>query len=138
MCFAENEKPPRPFNRHLRPSPVHFLVFGEDRSQNRLSILRFNEQLQKGHLVTDMEKREYASYSAVGEESIFMIGGQTAEEDYATSVSEFLVREGRWCERAPLAFGRWEHAAAVLKADGRKALLGVFGGHDEEGCLSSW
>ncbi|BHF77172.1 Kelch-like protein 36 [Sparganum proliferum] len=65
------------------------------------------------------------------EESIFVVGGGVGER----RVDEFLVREGRWRERAPLAVIRAFHAAAVVKvptaaadADGEETLIGVFGG----------
>ncbi|BHF80223.1 hypothetical protein SprV_0702334700 [Sparganum proliferum] len=51
-------------------------------------------------------------------------------------VDEFLVREGRWRERAPLAVRRQQHAAAVVKvhaADGEETVIGIFGGGFKEG-----
>nr|VZI25126.1 unnamed protein product [Spirometra erinaceieuropaei] len=65
------------------------------------------------------------------EESIFVVGG--GEGGSSRRVDEFLVREGRWRERAPLAVGRFGHAAAVVKlptaaVDGEETLIGVFGG----------
>nr|VZI32264.1 unnamed protein product [Spirometra erinaceieuropaei] len=75
--------------------------------------------------------RADASYSAVAE-SIFVVGGSASCE---RRVDEFLVREGRWRDRAPLAVGRWGHAAAVVKvptaaADGEETLIDDFGGWD--------
>nr|VZI18567.1 unnamed protein product [Spirometra erinaceieuropaei] len=72
-------------------------------------------------------------------ESIFIVGGQTAEEVGSTRVDEFLVRERRWRNRASLALRRRDHAAAVVGVDvgdedsGEKALIGVFGGSFKEG-----
>nr|VZI27072.1 unnamed protein product [Spirometra erinaceieuropaei] len=148
---ADKEERPCPFN--IRPrvrqtfvaadrDPTIFL-FGKD-SQRRWSVLRWNPHLQQAERVADMEAgRGDASYSAVGagyfmhsslffrhhhqtKESIFVVGG-------GRRVDEFLVREGRWRERAPLAVGRRGHAAAVVKvptaaADGEETLIGVFGG----------
>ncbi|BHF76769.1 hypothetical protein SprV_0501986800 [Sparganum proliferum] len=88
-------------------------LFGED-WQIRWSVLRWNPHLQQAERVADMEAgRRSASYSVVGE-SIFVVGG--GRLDSHRRVNEFLVREGRWRERAPLAVGRsWRHAAAVVK-----------------------
>nr|VZI48867.1 unnamed protein product [Spirometra erinaceieuropaei] len=57
-------------------------------------------------------------------------------------VDEFLVREGRWRERMPLAVARCFHAAAVVNvpataAAGEKTLIGAFCGLGGDGCLSS-
>ncbi|BHF81436.1 Kelch-like protein 21 [Sparganum proliferum] len=143
---ADKEKRPCPFN--IRPrvrqtfvgadkDPTIFL-FGKDR-QDRWSVQRWNPRQQQAERVADMEGgRGGASYSAVGE-SIFVVGGRDGSSS-KRRVDEFLVREGRWRERAPLAVGRAGHAAAVVKvpaaaaADGEEALIGVFGGR---GPLSS-
>nr|VZI38078.1 unnamed protein product [Spirometra erinaceieuropaei] len=53
------------------------------------------------------------------------------------AVEEFLVAERRWRKRASLAVGRRCHAAAVLTEAGGEALIGVFGGWGNDGCLSS-
>ncbi|BHF70941.1 Kelch-like protein 18 [Sparganum proliferum] len=107
-------------------------LFGKDR-QDRWSVQRWNPRQQQAERVADMEAgRGDASYSAVGE-SIFVVGGGGGFSP-ERRVDEFLVREGRWRERAPLAVGRWGHAAAVVKvptaaaADGEETLIGVFGG----------
>ncbi|BHF85241.1 hypothetical protein SprV_1002840400 [Sparganum proliferum] len=69
-------------------------------------------------------------------ESIFVVGGDTAQQEDSTSVEEFLVAERRWRKRASLAVGRSYHAAAVLTEAGGEALIGVFGGFNS-GPLSS-
>ncbi|BHF79653.1 BTB And C-terminal Kelch [Sparganum proliferum] len=135
---AEKDKPARPFNLRPRLRPTIFL-FGEDKDgQGRWSVLRADQHLQQAERVADMKTRRwFASYSVVGE-SIFVVGGQGACWGLV-DVDEFLVREGRWRERAPLAVRRQEHAAAVVKvhaADGEEALIGVFGGCFKEG--DSW
>nr|VZI44711.1 unnamed protein product [Spirometra erinaceieuropaei] len=133
----DKEKWPCPFN--IRPrvrqtfvaedkDPTIFL-FGVDR-QDRWSVLRWNPHLQQAERVAYLEGDwRGASYSAVGE-SIFVVGGWSERR-----VGEFLVREGRWRERAPLAVGRsGGHAAAVkvptaaAAADGEETLIGVVGG----------
>nr|VZI37440.1 unnamed protein product [Spirometra erinaceieuropaei] len=131
MIIADKDKPPCPFNRRRRTHPTIFFVFGKDKNQNRWSVLRFDPQLQKEERIADMEKREFATYSLVGE-SIFVVGGI----GNSTSVEEFLVAERRWRKRASLAVGRCCHAAAVLTEAGGEALLGVFGGYNG-GRLSS-
>nr|VZI29216.1 unnamed protein product [Spirometra erinaceieuropaei] len=139
---ADKDKPPCPFNRRRRP-PQTIFVFGKDKNQDRWSVLRFDPQLQKEERIADMEKRTFASYSLVGahftptEESIFVVGGDTAQGSYSTSVEEFLVAERRWRKRSSLAVGRNGHAAAVLTEAGGEALIGVFGGLGNGGRLSS-
>ncbi|BHF85144.1 Kelch-like member 35 [Sparganum proliferum] len=128
MIIAEKDKPPCPFNRRRRPHPT-IIVFGKDRNQHRWSVLRFDPQLEKEERIADMGERRYASYSLVGE-SIFVVGGRTAQGSYSTSVEEFLVAERRWRKRASLAVGRSEHAAAVLTGAAGEALIGVFGGYN--------
>nr|VZI41718.1 unnamed protein product [Spirometra erinaceieuropaei] len=135
MTYADKNKPPCPFNRRRRP-PQMIFVFGKDKDQDRWSVLRFDPQLQKEERIADMQKREDATYSLVGE-SIFVVGGNTAQGSYSTSVEEFLVAERRWCKRASLDVGRRVHAAAVLTEAGGEALIGVFGGLGNDGCLSS-
>ncbi|BHF85584.1 Kelch-like protein 12 [Sparganum proliferum] len=135
MTYADRNKPPCPFNRRRRPPPTIFFVFGKGEDQDRWSVLRFDPQLQKEERVSDMEKREYATYSPVGE-SIFVVGGDTAQQEDSTSVEEFLVAERRWRKRASLAVGRIWHAAAVLTEAGGEALIGVFGGYNGR-CLST-
>ncbi|BHF85738.1 hypothetical protein SprV_1002891000 [Sparganum proliferum] len=135
MSYADKDKPPCPFNRRRRP-PQTIFVFGKDKDQDRWSVLRFDPQLQKEERIADMEKREWASYSPVGE-SIFVVGGDTAQGYYSTSVEEFLVAERRWRKRASLAVGRSWHAAAVVTGAGGEALIGVFGGWRNYGPLSS-
>ncbi|BHF85767.1 Kelch-like protein 12 [Sparganum proliferum] len=137
MSYADKDKPPCPFNRRRRPpQAIFFLVFGKDKDQNRWSVLHFYPQLEKEERISDMEERRYATYSLVGE-SIFVVGGVTAQESYSTSVEEFLVAERRWRKRASLAVGRRWHAAAVLTEAGGEALIGVFGGWRNGGRLSS-
>nr|VZI44839.1 unnamed protein product [Spirometra erinaceieuropaei] len=136
MWFADKDKPPCPFNQRRRTHPAIFFVFGKDKDQNRWSVLRFDPQLEKEQRISDMEKREYASYSVVGE-SIFVVGGDTAQQEDSTSVEEFLVAERRWRKRTSLAVGRSAHAAAVLTEAGGEALIGVFGGFRNGGRLSS-
>nr|VZI42051.1 unnamed protein product [Spirometra erinaceieuropaei] len=145
---SEKDKRPCPFN--IRPRG-HQTLFGADKdptifllgidSQRRWSVLRWNPRLQQTERVADMggADRTGASYSAVGE-SIFVVGG--GRDDAKRRVDEFLVREGRWRERAPLAVGRFGgHAAAVVKvptaaaaADGEETLIGVFGGFLVSSC----
>nr|VZI37406.1 unnamed protein product [Spirometra erinaceieuropaei] len=132
MTYSDKDKPPCPFNRRWRPHPTILFVFGKDKNQDRWSVLRFNPQLQKEERIADMEKREYATYSLVGE-SIFVVGGDTAQGRYSTSVEEFLVAERRCRKRASLAVGRRKHAAAVLTEAGGEALIGVFGGYNVNG-----
>ncbi|BHF85750.1 hypothetical protein SprV_1002892200 [Sparganum proliferum] len=134
MTYADKNKPPCPFNRRRRTHPTIF-VFGKDKDQDRWSVLRFDPQLEKEERIADMEKREYATYSLVGE-SIFVVGGNTAQQKDSTIVEEFLVAERRWRKRASLSVGRRDHAAAVLTEAGGEALLGVFGGYNG-GRLSS-
>ncbi|BHF85225.1 hypothetical protein SprV_1002838800 [Sparganum proliferum] len=130
MIIADKDKPPCPFNRRRRPpQAIFFLVFGKDKNQDRWSVLRFDPQLEKEERIADMEKREYATYSLVGK-SIFVVGGDTAQQEDSTSVEEFLVAERRWRKRASLAVGRSCHAAAVLTEAAGEALLGVFGGYN--------
>ncbi|BHF85785.1 hypothetical protein SprV_1002895700 [Sparganum proliferum] len=136
MTYADKNKPPCPFNRRRRPPQTIFFVFGEDEDQDRWSVLRFDPQLGKEERIADMEKRECATYSLVGE-SIFVVGGDTAQGYYSTSVEEFLVAERRWRKRASLAVGRNSHAAAVLTEAGGETLIGVFGGYGNGRCLSS-
>ncbi|BHF72414.1 hypothetical protein SprV_0401547900 [Sparganum proliferum] len=136
MIIADKDKPPCPFNRRRRTHrTIFFFVFGKDKDQGRWSVLRFDPQLEKEERIADMEKREDATYSLVGE-SIFVVGGWTAQESCSTSVEEFLVAERRWRKRASLAVGRYGHAAAVLTEAGGEALIGVFGGFNR-GDLSS-
>ncbi|BHF85503.1 hypothetical protein SprV_1002867000 [Sparganum proliferum] len=136
MTYADKDKPPCPFNRRWRP-PQTIFVFGKDKDQDRWSVLRFDPHLEKEERIADMDKRELASYSLVGE-SIFVVGGNTVQQEHSTSVEEFLVGERRWQKRASLAFGRSHHAAAVLTEAGGEALIGVFGGYNgNSGCLSS-
>ncbi|BHF85683.1 hypothetical protein SprV_1002885500 [Sparganum proliferum] len=135
MIIADKDKPPCPFNRRRRTPPTIFFVFGKDKDQNRWSVLRFYPQLGREERIADMEKREYATYSLIGE-SIFVVGGDTAQQEDSTSVEEFLVAERRWRKRASLSVGRSCHAAAVLTGAGGEALIGVFGGFNR-GRLSS-
>ncbi|VDM05134.1 unnamed protein product [Schistocephalus solidus] len=76
-----------------------------------------------------------------GKENVFVVGGDVSGEvSYSQCVVEFLVKEVHWCERAPLTIGRRFHAAAVVKTVGGgegTTLLGVFGGENVEGRLSS-
>nr|VZI24633.1 unnamed protein product [Spirometra erinaceieuropaei] len=132
MIIADKNKPPCPFNRRRRPPQTIFFVFGKDKNRDRWSVLRFNPYLEKEERIADMEKREYASYSVVGE-SIFVVGGI----GNSTSVEEFLVAERRWRKRASLAVARSGHAAAVLTEAGGEALIAVFGGLGNGGFLSS-
>ncbi|BHF85193.1 hypothetical protein SprV_1002835600 [Sparganum proliferum] len=136
MSYADKDKPPCPFNRRRRPPQTIFFVFGKDKDQDRWSVLRFDPQLEKEERIADMDWRGDATYSLVGE-SIFVVGGDTAQGWYSTSVEEFLVAERRWRKRASLAVGRNGHAAAVLTEAGGEALIGVFGGWGNGGRLSS-
>ncbi|BHF85818.1 hypothetical protein SprV_1002899100 [Sparganum proliferum] len=137
MSYADKDKPPCPFNRRWRaPQAIFFLVFGKNKNQDRWSVLRLYPQLEREERIAGMEKRERATYSRVGE-SIFVVGGDTAQQEHSTSVEEFLVAERRWRKRASLAVGRRKHAAAVLTEAGGEALIGVFGGYGNGGCLSS-
>ncbi|BHF73806.1 hypothetical protein SprV_0401689000 [Sparganum proliferum] len=130
---SDKDKPPCPFNVRPRVRQAFFL-FGEDKDRSRWTVLRADPRLQGAEQVAGMEERWWASYNVVGE-SIFVVGG---EWDGSTRVDEFLVREGRWRQRAPLAIERRWHAATVMKvhvaaaahadADGEKSLIGVFGG----------
>nr|VZI38459.1 unnamed protein product [Spirometra erinaceieuropaei] len=141
---AEKDKPPRPFN--IRPRLCQTLfVFGKDKGQNRYSVLRVDAHLRRAERIADMKgPRSYASYSVVGE-SIFVVGGGC--NPVRADVDEFLAREGRWRERTPLAFARWEHAAAVINvpataaaaaaAADEKTLIGVFDGWGRDARLSS-
>nr|VZI29259.1 unnamed protein product [Spirometra erinaceieuropaei] len=131
MTYADKNKPPCPFNRRWRP-PQMIFVFGKDKNQDRWSVLRFDPHLEKEERIADMEEREYATYSVVGE-SIFVVGGI----GNSTSVEEFLVAERRWRKRASLAVARSGHAAAVLTEAGGEALIAVFGGLGNGGFLSS-
>ncbi|BHF61688.1 regulation of lateral pseudopodium assembly [Sparganum proliferum] len=161
---ADNEERPRVRQTFVgADKDPTIILFGEDR-QRRWSVLRWNPHLQQAERVADMEagRRWGASYSAVGGELpdscllplgagswllyAFLFFSATTKRKRAFSlleekvfdskrrVDEFLVREGRWRERAPLAVGRWGHAAAVVKvptaaaADGEETLIGVFGG----------
>ncbi|BHF85933.1 distal tubule morphoproteinsis [Sparganum proliferum] len=135
MTYADKNKPPCPFNRRRRPPQTIFFVFGKDKDQDRWSVLRFDPQLEREERIADMEKRERASYSLVGE-SIFVVGGDTAQQEDSASVEEFLVAERRWRKRASLAVGRSGHAAAVLTEAGGEALIGVFGGYNGESLSS--
>ncbi|BHF82819.1 hypothetical protein SprV_0802595800 [Sparganum proliferum] len=135
MTYADKNKPPCPFNRRRRPPQTIIFVFGKDKNQDRWSVLRFDPQLEREERISDMEKRKWATYSLVGE-SIFVVGGDTAQQEDSTSVEEFLVAERRWRKRASLAVGRSQHAAAVLTGAGGEALIGVFGGYNR-GWLSS-
>ncbi|BHF85130.1 hypothetical protein SprV_1002829000 [Sparganum proliferum] len=138
MCYADKDNPPCPFNRRRRTYPPQtiFFVFGKDKDQDRWSVLRFYPQLEKEERIANMDERRYATYSLVGE-SIFVVGGNTAQGYYSTSVEEFLVAERRWRKRASLAVGRSYHAAAVLTEAAGEALIGVFGGLRNLECLSS-
>ncbi|BHF85599.1 hypothetical protein SprV_1002876800 [Sparganum proliferum] len=136
MTYTDKDKPPCPFNRRRRPPQTIFFVFGKDKDQDRWSVLRFDPHLEKEERIADMEKREYATYSPVGE-SIFVVGGDTAQGWYSSGVEEFLVAERRWRKRASLAVGRRYHAAAVLTEAAGEALIGVFGGLSNGGPLSS-
>nr|VZI45941.1 unnamed protein product [Spirometra erinaceieuropaei] len=135
ITYADKCKPPCPFNRRWRLPQTILFVFGKDKIQHRWSVLRFNPHLGKEERIADMEEHIWASYSLVGE-SIFAVGGDTAQGRFSTSVEEFLVGERRWCKRASLGVGRNGYAAAVVTKAGGEALIGVFGGYNG-GCLSS-
>nr|VZI49205.1 unnamed protein product [Spirometra erinaceieuropaei] len=135
---ADKDKPTRPFNLRPRLRQTIFL-FGPDKDvQDSWSVLRVNRHLQQAERVADTKThRWFATYSVVGE-SIFVVGGgwnSTALVD----VDEFLVREGRWRERAPLADRRQARAATVVKVhaaaavDGEETLISIFGGAFEDG-----
>ncbi|BHF61701.1 Kelch-like protein 36 [Sparganum proliferum] len=145
---ADNEERPRVRQTFVgADTDSTIILFGKDR-QRRWSVQRWNPHLQQAERVADMEAGRWwdASYSVLvalciplffrhhqTEESIFVVGG-------GRRVDEFLVREGRWRERAPLAVGRNGHAAAVVKvptaaaADGEETLIGVFGGWGLSSC----
>ncbi|BHF62018.1 protein homodimerization activity [Sparganum proliferum] len=135
---VDRDELPCPFTEHKRPS-LSFYLFGKDQGEDRWSVLRFDSHLQNEERVADMEMRYGATYSAVGEESIFVVGGQTTQQIGSTCVDEFLVKEGRWLKRAPLAIRRRDHAVAVVKVNtadrdgGEEALICVFGGSHKEG-----
>ncbi|BHF76907.1 Kelch-like protein 18 [Sparganum proliferum] len=138
---AEKDKPLRPFNIRPRARQTFFFLFGKDEGQDRYSVFRVEAHLQRAERVADMKTRRYTSYSVVGE-SIFVVGGGC--NPVRTDVDEFLVREGRWRQRMPLAVAHWFHAAAVTKvpataaaAAGEKTLIGVFGGWGGDARLSS-
>ncbi|BHF74292.1 BTB And C-terminal Kelch [Sparganum proliferum] len=127
---ADKDKRHCPFNVRTRLRQSIFLFGRDNDDKDGWSVLRVDPQLQQAERVADMKaNRSWASYSVVGA-SIFVVGGGNASRD----VDEFLMREGRWRERAPLAVGRQEHAAAVVRipaaadANGEEALIGVFGG----------
>ncbi|BHF67147.1 BTB And C-terminal Kelch [Sparganum proliferum] len=125
-----------PFNQHSRNGrrPQMIFVFGRDKDADRWSVLRFDSELQNEERIADMQLRRYATYSVVGER-IFVVGGQTMQQSYSTSVDEFLMRERHWRKRASLAVGRQVHAASVVKVGAagmgceENALIGVFGGY---------
>ncbi|BHF74227.1 hypothetical protein SprV_0401731100 [Sparganum proliferum] len=127
---GDKNKPPCPFN--LRPRHTVFLL-GTAKDRSGWSVLRFDPHEQKAERFADMERRRNASFSIVGE-SIFVVGGQSGSR----RVDEFLVKEKRWRERAPLAVARECHAVTVVKvraaaaataaANGEEVLIGVFGG----------
>ncbi|VDN12833.1 unnamed protein product [Dibothriocephalus latus] len=119
----------------IRPHPASFVLFGKDKQSSKWFVLYFDSQMRKEERIAEMEKREYASYSVIGE-SIFVVGGGTAQQRTSKCVEEFLMRERRWRRRAPLTVGREYHAAAVVRAGDNKTLLGVFGGNNP-GHLSS-
>nr|VZI49291.1 unnamed protein product [Spirometra erinaceieuropaei] len=131
-----------PFNQHSRNGRTTqmIFVFGRDKDQDRWSVRRFDSELQNEERVADMELRRYATYSVVGE-SIFVVGGQTSQQNYSTSVDEFLVRERQWRKRASLTVGRKEHAASVVNVGvedrgcEERTLIGVFGGYYMEGVI---
>ncbi|BHF76902.1 Kelch-like protein 18 [Sparganum proliferum] len=138
---AEDDKPLRPFNIRPRVRQRFFFLFGMDKGHDRYSVLSADEHLQRAERVADMKGRQCASYSVVGE-SIFVVGGGC--NPVRADVDEFLVREGRWRQRMPLAVAHWFHAAAVTKvpataaaAAGEKTLIGVFGGWGGDARLSS-
>ncbi|BHF82096.1 Kelch-like protein 6 [Sparganum proliferum] len=106
------------------------------KGRDRWSVLRFDSRLENEEWVAEMEKREYATCSVVGE-SFFVVGGDTPIVKNTASVEEFLAGEQRWCKRPPLAVGRTYHAAAVVREAGGRALIGIFGGRGNDGRLSS-
>ncbi|BHF80233.1 Kelch-like protein 21 [Sparganum proliferum] len=135
---ADKDKPARPFNLRTRLRPTIF-IFGKDKDgQGKWSVLRTDQHLQQAERVADMKTRRwFASYSVVGE-SIFVVGGGLNGSGLV-DVDEFLVREGRWRERAPLAVRRQQHAAAVVKVhavEREETVIGVFGGCFKE--ADSW
>ncbi|VDM06085.1 unnamed protein product, partial [Schistocephalus solidus] len=120
---------------------THFFLFGRDKDDwSRWTVLHYDPRHQRAERVTDMEERWLATFSVVGE-SVFVVGGSTSQQERNSKrVVEFLVKEARWHERAPLAVGRRFHAAAVVKTAGGeegRTLLGIFGGENEGGHLSS-
>nr|VZI50486.1 unnamed protein product [Spirometra erinaceieuropaei] len=135
---ADKDKLARPFNLRPRLRPTIFLFAKDKDGQGSWSVRRTDQHLQKVERVADMKTRRWhATYSVVGE-SIFVVGGGLNGSG-SVDVDEFLVREGRWRKRAPLAVRRQEHAAAVLKVhavDGEETLIGIFGGAFKEG--DSW
>ncbi|BHF80259.1 BTB And C-terminal Kelch [Sparganum proliferum] len=141
---ADKDKSARPFNLRPRLRPTVF-IFGPDKDgQDRWSVLRTDQHLQQAERVADMKTRRWCATYSVVDESIFVVGGGRGDCRGLVDVDEFLVREGRWRERAPLAVRHQQHAAAVVKVnavDGEEALIGIFGGGFKEGnswtCLAS-
>nr|VZI10414.1 unnamed protein product [Spirometra erinaceieuropaei] len=131
---ADKDKPVCPFN--LRP-PLRRTVFlfGEERDLGRWSVRRADQHLQRVERVADMKTRRWFASYAVVDESIFVVGGGW-NGSALVDVDEFLMREGRWRKRAPLAVRRQQHAAAVVKVhavDGEEMVIGIFGGAFKEG-----
>ncbi|VDM06119.1 unnamed protein product [Schistocephalus solidus] len=70
-------------------------------------------------------------------DSVFVVGGLTSRQG---AFSKCVMVLACWRKRAPLAIGRHSHAAAVVKTAGGgegRTVLGVFGGENEGGSLSS-
>ncbi|BHF81425.1 protein homodimerization activity [Sparganum proliferum] len=117
---SDKDKSPCPFNLRPRNTSSHFgadidqtvFLFGANKNRDGFSALRVDPQHQQAEGVADMKEPRYASYSVVGE-SIFVVGGGVFGS--MSDVDEFLVRDGRWHERARLTSGRGCHAAAVVK-----------------------
>nr|VZI01073.1 unnamed protein product [Spirometra erinaceieuropaei] len=144
---SDKGKSPCPFN--LRPGKTSLsfgadthqtvFLFGVNKTRDGFSVLRVDPQHQQVERVADMREPRYASYSVVGE-SIFVVGGGVFGSK--SNVDEFLAKEGRWRERAPLTAGRGCHAAAVVKVPAAtkkvgETLICIFGGYSGVSRLSS-
>ncbi|VDL87398.1 unnamed protein product [Schistocephalus solidus] len=123
------------------PSQAHFFLFGEEKDDRSMWIvLRYDPRQQRTERVADMEARPWATFSIVGVGGLPSPQNFFSQDRYSKRVVEFLVKEARWRERAPLTSGRRSHAAAVVKTaggGGGRTLLGVFGGENEGGRHSS-
>ncbi|BHF85485.1 Kelch-like protein 12 [Sparganum proliferum] len=114
---ADKDKPPCPFNRRSRPPQTIFFVFGNDKDQDRWSVLRFDPQLEREERISDMEKRKWATYSLVGE-SIFVVGGDTAQQEDSNECRG--VSGGRTALAQTGVPRRWTQRARSRSPDGSR------------------